>query len=141
MADTNNNKKPILNKPSDNNKKAYEKEYYGKTIFFNYGFNFNGNKIRSASYINLNNIFYDKDNKYDEMMKGFSESETYLVATEILAKHMASMCINAQEEITKELKKIDKKLKKKGEDKKNIKINLSANLSDSGKGDVDNIKW
>jgi len=140
---TTTNKKPSVRRPnkSSSNNKQDDKEYYGKTIFLNLGFIFNGSKIKTASYINLNNIFYDKDGKYEDMQKGFSESETYEIATSILAKHMASMCIEAEAEINKELKKMDKKLKKKGEDKKNIKISLSANLSDGGKGDIDTIKW
>jgi len=136
------NKKPSVRKPSTTKTtKTENKEYYGKTIFLNFGFNFNGSKIKNASYINLNNIFYNEKGKYEDKQKGFSKSETYLVATEILAKHLSKMCVEAQEEINKALKKIDKKLKKEGKNKKNIKINLSANLSDGSKGNIESIEW
>jgi len=104
-------------------------ESIGKTIFLNFGFNFNGIKAKSVSYLNLNNIFYSaEDKRSKKLQKDFSESQTYDIATTILHEELEKAMKKAQKRINKKLNKLDKDLSE--DEKKNISIYLSANVYD-----------
>jgi len=112
-------------------------ESIGKTIFLNFGFNFNGTKAKSVAYLNLNNIFYsaeDNKNSYKKLQKAFSDSQTYEIATSILHEELEKAMKKAQTKINKKLNKLDKDLSE--DEKKNISIYLSANVYDSSKDDT-----
>jgi len=143
---TTTNKKPTTRKPAKtttNKSKAdnSSNENFGKTIFMNFGFNFNGTKLKSVAYLNLNNIFYNKEDTkgtYKKVQKSFSESETYETATEILHEELEKAMKIAEKRINKKFKKSDKKLS--DDEKKNINVFLSANVYDGAtKEDTNNV--
>ena len=140
MADT--NKKPTTRKPATTrNKATNNNDSIGKTMFLNFGFNFNGTKIKSTAYLNLNNIFYNKEDTkgaYKKVQKDFSESETYETATAILHEELEKAMKIAQTKINKKFKKRDKKLD--DDEKKNVSIFLSCNIyAGSSNEDTSNI--
>ena len=136
------NKKPTTRKPATKttSKKA-NNENFGKTIFMNFGFKFNGTKAKSTAYLNINNIFYDKEDTkgtYKKIQKAFSDSETYQIATDILHEELSKAMNKAQKKINKKLLAMDNDLAE--DDKKNISVFLSANVYDgSTKEDTNNI--
>jgi len=115
--------------------KSKNNDNYGQTIFLNFGFNFNGVKAKSVTYLNLNNIFYSaEDKRSKKLQKDFSESETYKIATTIIHEELSKAMKKAQQKINKKLTKLDSSLSE--DEKKNISIYLSANISDSSKDDT-----
>jgi len=144
---TTTNKKPTTRKPATTNKSKANnisknnKDTFGKTIFMNFGFNFNGTKLKSVAYLNLNNIFYNKEDTkgtYKKVQKSFSESKTYETATDILHEELEKAMKIAEKRINKKFKKSDKKLS--DDEKKNISVFLSANVYDgNSKEDTNNI--
>jgi len=138
MANTKPTRKPTTAKATS--KKA-NIENYGKTIFLNFGLNFNGTKAKGTAYLNINNIFYDKDDTKDKLKsirKAFSESKTYNLTTDILHEELSKAMKKAEQKINKKLKKMDRELEEN--EKKNISVFLSANVYDgNSKEDTNNI--
>jgi len=136
---TTTNKKPTTRKPAttNNNKKA-NNESFGTTLFLNFGMSFKGNKAKNVSYLNINNIFYNKDDAKDKLKglrKAFSESKSYKIATEVLYEELSKAMSKAQKKINKKLEKLDKGLPE--EEKKDISIFLSVGKADGNKSTDD----
>jgi len=125
------NKKPTTRKPANKKSTTNNNASIGKTIFINTNINFNGTLIKGSSFVNLTNIFYDKNDtkgSYKVMQKKFAETETYNIATEILFDEIEKALKIANKKINKKFEKRDDKLS--DEDKYNIKVQFKANIYD-----------